>query len=105
MISHPTPMTFFAIQQISTGLFLPAGGKGLRGHTAQRPTADRPPRLFMKEHVARRAMDAWCCGRWYEWGVDFGCNVVAGRDEGDMRVVTVNLQTVFETTLGFQEIQ
>jgi len=59
-------MTFFVIQQVSTGLFLPAGGKHLKGHTAQKPTNDRPPRLFKSEINAKRALHCYIQGRWKE---------------------------------------
>ena len=93
--------TYYAIQQVSTGLFLPAGGKGLGGHTRQVPTDTRPPRLFMKRRYAVRAMQMWCEGQYYERSyasyfgesdVEFGVTKVAGRSLADMQVVALTLE-------------
>jgi hypothetical protein len=59
-------LNFFVIRQSSTGLLLPPGGKGFGGHTKQEPSADRPPRMFISEKVAKSAMKAYIRGRWKE---------------------------------------
>ena len=59
-------MVFYAIRQKSTGAFLPPGGKGLGGHTAQDPSLNDPPRLFAKQTTAEAARRAYVQGRWKE---------------------------------------
>jgi hypothetical protein len=59
-------MIFYAIQQESTGLFLPNGGKGVRGHTHQIPTDKKPPRLFSRKRDASLALRCWLEGKWTE---------------------------------------
>lgn len=59
-------MKLYAIQQISTLLLVPAGGKHLRGHTHQEPCADRPPRIFASQSTAKRALKSYAQGRWVD---------------------------------------
>ena len=98
-------MKLWAIKQISTGLFLPAGGKGLGGHTKQEPCSDRAPRIFTLERVAASAMRAYVAGQWREWN---GINSYSGeweydgpepargtqRDKDDFTVVPITLKVL-----------
>ena len=60
-------MIFYAIQHTTTGNLLPPGGKGQGGHTRQEATSARPPRLFIKEQYAQRALSCYVKGRWKEF--------------------------------------
>ncbi len=62
----PANEPFYAIRQKSTQFFLPAGGKGMRGHTHQEPSATRPPRLFVDSKSAARALLCYLQGKWVE---------------------------------------
>lgn len=68
-------MKFCAIRHIPTGYLVPAGGKGLGGHTKQSPSPTRPPRLSETRASAKRALSAYLKGEWKdfyrstgEWG-------------------------------------
>lgn len=58
-------LKFFANRQISTGWFIPAGGKRRWGHTRQMPDPVRPPRLFPEFRNAHFALRFWLKGEWY----------------------------------------
>lgn len=55
---------FFAIRYKPTGHFLPEHGsrKGRGGYTNDEPDPDKPPRLFIKKHFAKCALDWWLKG-------------------------------------------
>lgn len=56
-------MSWFAIKQISTGLFIPQFPKNSsKGGTWLEPTADRPPRLFRRQQDAKVALANWLRG-------------------------------------------
>lgn len=57
---------YYAIKHKPTGFMLPAGGKGLKGHTHQEPSEIRPPRLFVSFVYAKRALSAYVDGKWYD---------------------------------------
>lgn len=98
---------YFAIRQKSTGHFLPGYGsrKGRAGYTHDEPVpGDKaPPRLFMKRHLAERALKWWLDGRWHEdyttggapWDdhmdVELMVTKVPARNAGDMEIVALGL--------------
>lgn len=71
---------FYVIQHVPTGWFLPAGGKGLGGHTKQQPSDTRPPRLFATETAVRAAYVAYVAGEWRE---TFSTDFDSGHRESD----------------------
>lgn len=91
----------FAIQQVSTGLFVPSGGKGVGSHTKQEPCAARPPRVFAKLPNAKIALNCYLLGRWgevysqgyYDESPEYKGNEPAKgteRDASDYRIVRLD---------------
>lgn len=95
---------FFANRQISTGWFIPAGGKHKGGHTGQIPDENKPPRLFSNLKGAHLALYWWLRGVSYEKhyygggeeGDDYGIETEpkAERDPKDYQTVMVKLEVV-----------
>ena len=94
-------MTFYVIRHKPTMMFLPAGGKGLRGHTHQEPTDKRPPRLFTTSRDAKKALTFYCDGKWKElsyqsgsdgeWDYDLSPIPNSKRNKDDYEIVEVTL--------------
>lgn len=55
---------YWGIRRRSDGAFMPQG-RG-RGFTHDRPTFEKPPRLFVTRSAADRALDCWLLGDWSE---------------------------------------
>jgi len=96
-------MSWFAIKQISTGLFIPPFPKNQsKGGTWLEPTDKAPPRLFRRRQDAKIALEHWLRGtltRTYrgptppdfvdEGDYDEYYEPVAGRSADDMAIVEV----------------
>lgn len=101
----PRCLVFYAIQNIPTLMFVPAGGKQLGGHTKQEPTFERPPRIFLNLLTARAALRAYLSGKWYEHhSVNYfgeydsdGPEPKKGtqRDKNDFRIVTLQCKVKY----------
>ena len=93
-------MEFFAIRHKPSGMFLPAFARK-RGHTNVEPTDALAPRLFMKAHHAKAALDWWLLGAFYQGAVyhpeygdyDLCSTPKPHRKADDMEVVAVTLTT------------
>lgn len=101
---------FFAIRRKSDRAWLPAV-VGRRGCTARaEPSTTKPPRLFSREHHAKRALKEWARGAQREvwtgggsmsWGggyfdpdpsSELKIEPVEGRDASDFEVVEVRVR-------------
>lgn len=108
-------ITFYVIRQKATGFLLPAGGKGLGGHTKQEPSGVLPPRLFEKEKFAKAALKCWLAGRWFDsyskdWETGYSeCDgpeprKVETRIPGDMEVVPCELR-MMDRVIEYQQVK
>ena len=98
-------MTYYAIQHITTGNYLPSGGKGKGGNTKQEavPLNVRPPRLFLKFNAAKQALRCYLLGIWYEsrstdyegeYCVDTGVKSYTSRKTEEFVIVKLNLRKI-----------
>ena len=96
-------MEFFAIRHKPSGYFLPAYAKR-HGRTNAEPTDALAPRLFMKAHHAKAALDWWLLGvvtLSYRTDWESGYTETRGLDiepradrkADDMEVVAITLTT------------
>ena len=96
-VNHVLPVSYYAIQRFSDGAFLPAGRK--RGFTHDKPTKDKPPRLFTKKSSAEAALRWWKMGTWTErYSNDcpeLTCQERPERKDVEMEVVEIKIGVVY----------
>lgn len=99
-------MSWFAIKQKSTGLFIPQFGKNQsKGGTWLEPTDKAPPRLFRRKQDAKVALDNWLRGKLTVIGNSFNFDPCEGtpdptwkwqavpeRKAEDMTIVEVQIE-------------
>jgi hypothetical protein len=91
-------VSWFAIKQISTGLFIPQFPKNTsKGGTHLEPTDKAPPRLFRTKQHAKYALDHWLKGKLhsqFSWDGEHSNlkrEPIASRKAEDMAIVEVVL--------------
>jgi hypothetical protein len=88
--------TLWAIQRISDEKLMPLAPQGGRIFSFSKTefSDDGPPRLFLEEGAARRALTAWCKGIWFrsDWESNPEVQPNTSRPRKDYDVIPVYLQ-------------